>query len=145
MKKTIAISLPTKAAVARNGLAFLTLMLLLGAVPLHAHASLVTCGQDGPILPNGRQACGFPELMQLISNIIDFLIFTVAPIIMVCVITYAGFLYLTSMGSAEKRTQANGMFVKAVSGMVIAMVAWILVKFILVELGVDTTVFPVFY
>ena len=37
------------------------------------------------------------------------------------------------------------MFVKAVVGLIIAMVAWIAVKFILVELHVDTTVFPVFY
>ena len=108
-------------------------------------AGLVICGQGGPLNANGTQACGFPQFIQMLSGIIDFLIFTVAPIIAVCVILYGGFLYLTSLGSAEKRTQANGMFVKAVAGLAIAMVAWILVKFILVQLGVDTTVFPVFY
>lgn len=126
------------------------LVLLTGAVPLHSFAAatstgLVTCGQAGPLNANGTQACGFPQLIQLITNILDFLIFVVAPAIMVCVILYAGFLYLTSLGSPEARSKANGMFVKAVTGMAIAMVAWILIKFILEKLGVVTSVFPVFY
>ena len=89
-----------KIALARNLLVFGMLALTLGATPVHAHAAgLVTCGQDGPLNANGTQACGFPQLIQMLSNIIDFLIFTVAPMISVCVILYGGFLYLTSLGS----------------------------------------------
>jgi hypothetical protein len=131
--------------ITRHIVTFLFLFVFFVGIPQHASAALVSCGLTGPLNANGTQACGFPEFMKMISTIIDFLIFTVAPLIALCVILYAGFLYLTSLGEAEKRTQANGMFVKAVSGMAIAMVAWILVKFILVQLGVKVDVFPVFY
>jgi hypothetical protein len=114
--------------------------------------ALVQCGiatgqnpDAGPLNKDGTQACGFPQFMELLNRIINFLIFLVAPIIAVCVILYAGFLILTSGGSTEKVSQARGMLTKMIVGLVIAMGAWLLVKAILVSLGVDTTVFPVFY
>ncbi len=114
--------------------------------------ALVQCGvvtgqnpDAGPLNKDGTQACGFKQFMELLNRIINFLIFLVAPIIAVCVILYAGFLILTSGGSTEKVSQARGLMTKMVIGLVIAMGAWLLVKSILVALGVDTTVFPVFY
>ncbi len=107
--------------------------------------ALVGCGTGGPLTAQGRQACGFPEAMALINRIINFLIFLVAPIIAVCVILYAGILILTAGGATENISKAKGMIWKVVIGLVIAMGAWLLVKSLLVALGVDTTVFPVFY
>lgn len=75
----------------------------------------------------------------------DFLLFIVAPIIMVLTILYAGFLMLFSGGSTENISKAKGLFLKAVIGMAIAMSAWIFIKFILVTLKVDTKVFPAFW
>lgn len=95
--------------------------------------------------PVGQQACGFPELILLIANIIDFLIFLVAPIIATAVILVAGWLIMTAGGSAENVTKAKGMFMKAVIGLVLAMGAWIIVKFVLVTLGYDDTIFAHFY
>lgn len=131
-------------------LAVFALLVAVVIVPMQASAldlsnGLVPCGQDGPILANGRQACGFPQLIQLVVNIMDFLLFIMAPIIMVLTILYAGFLMLFSGGSAENISKAKTLFLKAVVGMAIAMTAWILVKFILVTLNVDTTVFPAFW
>ncbi len=105
---------------------------------------LVVCGQDGPLV-DGKQACGFEQVMILIGRIIRFLIFYVAPIICVIVLLWGGLLIMTSGASAEQRTKAYGMFKKAVIGLVIAMVAWIFVRFVLIHLGVDENVFPVFY
>ncbi len=107
--------------------------------------ALVHCGLGGPLNDNGTQACGFKDLMELANRIIDFLIFVVAPIIAVVIILYGGFLILTAAGSTENIGKAKSMMTKAVIGLVIAMAAWLLVKSILVSMGVDTSVFPVFY
>lgn len=133
----------------RNIAAF-ALLALVFLAPLHVGAfdlskGLVPCGHSGPLLPSGKQACGFPELILLVINIMDFLLFIVAPIIMVLTILYAGFLMLFSAGSAENVSKAKGLFFKAVVGMAIAMSAWVVVKFILVTLKVDTSVFPAFW
>lgn len=130
----------------RHAVVFSLLAFAIGLVPHGAHAAgLVTCGQDSPILPNGKQACGFPEFMQLIANIIDFLIFVVAPLVFLCVVLMAGVTMLFSGGNTEARSKAIHMFTKALTGLVIAMVAWIAVKFILEKLEVVESVFPVFY
>jgi hypothetical protein len=127
-------------------IAVFSLLAFLFVVPHVSHAAgLVVCGQDSPLKPDGHQACGFPELMLLASNIIDFLIFIVAPIIFVCVILYGGTIILVSAGNPESMSTAKGMFMKALTGLVIAMIAWIGVKFILEKLEVVSSVFPVFY
>ena len=127
--------------------------------------SLVQCGRMGPLIkakpgigeagydsknidvydPSGVQACDFAQAIALISRMIDFLLFLVAPIILIITLTWAGVLILTSGGSSEKVTQAKGMIMKAVIGLVVAMAAWIIVKFVLVSLNIDTSVFPTFY
>ena len=118
--------------------------------------ALVQCGNgvNGGIVsdpataggvPVGEQSCGFPQLMQLISRIIDFLLFLVAPIIAAGIILWSGILVLTAAGSTENISKAKGMFTKAVIGLVIALSAWLIVKFIFVSLGYDTTLFPTFY
>lgn len=102
-------------------------------------------GIDGKPIGIGQQSCGFYQLMQLIQRVIDFLIFLAAPIIATVIILWAGVLILTSGGSTEKVSQAKSMFTKAVIGLIIAMGAWIIVKFILVTLGYNDTIFARFY
>lgn len=113
---------------------------------------LVVCGKNGPLTSTaegdtttGQQSCSFEDLIKLVNNIIDFLIFLVAPIIMVFVLLWAGLLILTSGGSSEKISQAKGMIFKAIIGMVIAMSAWLIVKYVMVTLGYNDSVFPKFY
>jgi hypothetical protein len=122
---------------------------------LFDNSSLVKCGLKstpsqngtfgGPILTSGKQACGFPELLGMVNDIINLLLFLIAPIVFVVIMLYGGWLILTSAGSTESVTKARGMMTKAVGGLVIALLAWLLIKTILVGLGVDTTIFPVFY
>lgn len=143
-----------KAGIFVLGLACTLSVCFLALTAAHAHAQdasalpsggLVPCGQDGPLDAAGRQACGFEQVMILIGRLIRFLIFYVAPIIVVVTLLWGGFLILTSGGSAEQVTKAKGMFWKAIVGLVIAMAAWLIVRFVLVQLGVDENVFPVFY
>ncbi len=117
-------------------------------------SSLVKCGLKGqrsdnplgePLLASGKQACGFPELLGMVNDIINLLLFLIAPTVFVIIMLYGGWLILISAGSTENVTKARGMMTKAVGGLVIALLAWLLIKTILVSLGVDTTIFPVFY
>ena len=93
----------------------------------------------------GQQSCGFVQLMQLINRIIDYLLFLIAPIIATCIILYAGILMLTSAGSTENVTKAKGLFSKAVIGLLVALMAWLIVKFLMTSLGYDTSIYPRFY
>ena len=106
---------------------------------------LVNCGKDGPLDSNDKQDCGFEDFMALVSAIIDILLFIVAPAIAVCVILYAGILMLTSAGNTENATKAKGLILKAVVGLVLAMCAWLIVKFVMVTLGYNEALFPKFY
>ena len=106
---------------------------------------LVTCGLNGPVDDTGKQACSFQEFIKLINRIINFLIYLVGPIIMTGVLLYGGILILTSAGNAENVTKAKGMIFKAITGMALAMIGWILVKFVMEKLGYRDSVFPTFY
>ena len=92
-----------------------------------------------------QQDCTFGKLMDFLKNIIDFLIFVLAPIIATIIVLYGGFLILTAGDSAEKVSQAKGMFTKGIVGLMLAMGAWLIVKFVLVSVGYNTTLFPTFY
>ena len=107
--------------------------------------SLVSCGRTG------QPACTFADVIKFIQNLINFLIFVLAPVIFALVLLWAGVLMLTSGGSTEKFTKARGMIFKAVIGLLIALAAWLIVQAILVGMGYSVynpatnTGFPKFY
>jgi len=126
----------------------ITLSLLTGValVPVVAHAQssgLIPC--TGVVVNGEGKLCTFEDFIKLISNVIDFLIFIIAPVIAALLILYAGFLLLTSGASAESRGKAKTIMMDAIVGIVIAMLAWIIIKFILIALGYDDSIFPRFY
>ena len=100
---------------------------------------------NGVSYSNGQQLCGFPELMDMVNRIIKYLVFVIAPIICAGILMYGGFLYATSGGSSEDTGKAKSMFKSAIYGWLIALIAWILVKFIMQSLGYDETIFPTFW
>ena len=81
--------------------------------------------------------CGFNDFMQLINNVINFLLFVIATPLVAIIFCYAGFLLLTSGGSAERMTKVKSIFFNVVIGYIIALIAWLLVKTILVTVGFD--------
>ena|ERR1700733_5067209 len=83
--------------------------------------------------------CGFNDLMNLINNIIHFLLFDMAVPIAAIMFFYAGFELVTSGGSTEKRGIAHKVFFNAVIGLVLAVAAWLIVRTLLSILGYNGT------
>ena len=55
----------------------------------------------------------------------------------VLLFVYAGFLYLTAAGSETQVKKAHSVMFKAVVGLIVALLAWLIVQFILTGLGVN--------
>ena len=92
-----------------------------------ASSSLVPC--DG----GAEQPCHFTDLIFLVNNVIQFLLYLILPIAAI-IFVYVGFLFLTSGGSTEVKSQAKGIFKKAVIGLLFVLAAWLIVKTILITL-----------
>ena len=91
---------------------------------------LVPCGGTG------QPKCDFNQLMIMINIIIDFIIFKLAFPIFAIAFAYAGFLLLFFGSEDAKRSEAKKIAINAFFGFVIALVAWLVVKSILVGLGI---------
>jgi len=112
------------------------LFLIVSLTPLVLNAEpLIPC-DGGP-----SNECDFNDLMTLINNFINFLIFTLALPLAAIVFAWAGFLFMTSGGDSGKRTKAKGMLINVVIGLVIALAAWLIVQTILQSLGYDGPLF----
>ena len=105
--------------------------------PPNPNGELIPCGNDyngdhvvsnvdkeGKPVPN--EECGFVGLIQLINNVIKWLI-KISTLIATGVFMYAGFLLLTSGGNPSKMTQAKAMLLKVVIGYGVILLAWVLV------------------
>ena len=68
-------------------------------------------------------------LPQLIGNLISVLL-SVLGIIFVVLVIYAGFLYLTSQGEAEKVKKAKTLLTQSVMGLVIIIAAYAISAFV---------------
>ena len=84
---------------------------------------------------SGIKVCGWPELVRLINEIIQF-VFFLTSIIATLSIAYAGWLFLTSGDNEGNRTKAKGIMWNTVVGIIIIFTGWIVVQFILKSLGV---------
>ncbi|MCK5021744.1 MAG: hypothetical protein KAR54_00645 [Candidatus Pacebacteria bacterium] len=107
------------------------------SIPYYAKAlwnigdPLITCNTKA--MPN---PCTFGDLITLISNIIDFILYISAPVSAI-MFSYAGYLYLTSGGNPSKRAQGNKIFINVLLGLFFIVGAWLIVKAILMGLKVD--------
>jgi hypothetical protein len=79
---------------------------------------------------------GWNELMLLIKNIINFLLFYLALPAATLAFIYAGWLYLSSGDKPAQRAKAKGVFINVLYGLAIAAAAWLIVSAILTGLGV---------
>ena len=102
------------------------------AIPVFSFAAgLVPCGNTG------QPACDFNGFMTLINTVIRFILFDLVVPIAAIMFFYAGFLMVTSGGSAESKTKAKGIFTNAVFGLVIAVAAWLIIRTLLLILGFE--------
>ena len=75
--------------------------------------------------------CGFPQLIQLIQNIINFLMFDVAAPLAAVVFAWAGILMLTAAVNPEKIKQATEIFRWVIIGVIVALSGWLIVSMIM--------------
>lgn len=116
-------------------------MILLTSVALSGVAVVVVpdvaFAQQQKLVPcEGPDDCKFEQLVELGSNVVDFL-FELATAIAVIVIAYAGFLYMTAGGNTGKISQAHQLIWYAVIGFLVALSAWLLVEVLMNTLQVD--------
>lgn len=94
-----------------------------------------------PIIPCGTtvntKSCDFTAVMDLINNVIGFILVGMVIPIAAIMFFYAGFKMVTSPGSTESKTQAKNIFTNAVIGLVVAAGAWLIIRTILSILGYD--------
>jgi len=122
-------------------LAFALLALLCVALfPDLAHAQVVNEGKPDAsegYVPCGRldankdnivdNPCGFSHVIELARRLIVGWIMA-GVIIASLGFSYAGFLYITAMGSQEKISHAHSIFVKTFFGFVFMLSAWLIAK-----------------
>src|SRR3989344_7120459 len=63
---------------------------------------------EGAFIPCDGPNCGFPELMQLVQNILNWIVMISFPATIIT-FSYAGFIMLTSGGNSSKKDQAKEM------------------------------------
>jgi len=83
---------------------------------------LVPCGGET------QPACDFNYFIQLIQNVIQFLMFTVAMPLAAVLFAWAGIMMLTAGGSEDKIKQAKEIFWWVFVGILIALSAWLVVN-----------------
>ncbi len=93
-------------------------------------------GDCGYKLGDGGRMCGLGDFIELIQRIIEYIFVLILPIAAI-VFAYAGYLFMTSGGDPNKRNAAKNAMTKLVLGIVVIMMAWLMVKTILVSLGVS--------
>ena len=135
-------------------LALLPLFLPLFIVPVTSFAlatscssmpGLIKCGCDAnnngmvkdvppPPTPNDPPAsyeeCGFDDLIALVNTVINYLIYYIASPLAAIMFVYAGFLYMSNRGNEGQVQEAHAVFFNVFWGLIIAIGAWLFIKFI---------------
>jgi len=90
---------------------------------------LVPCGNPG------QEPCQFKHLLDLISNVVNYVFLLVIPIA-AGVFIFIGFRYITSGDNAKLKSMLKGHIGNLVIGIIIVLVAWLAVATLLRALGV---------
>ena len=94
-----------------------------------------------PVKGGFTDPCDFSMAIALINNLISFVLFTLATPLFALILVYVGWLYLSDQGSSENKTKAKKILKNAFIGYVIALAAWIIVKFVLWAVGYEGTTY----
>ncbi len=80
-----------------------------------------------PIVPQcPKTGCGWPELSQLIQNLMNLLLYGAIPLAVI-VILYGGFVILTAAGSETRFSKGKSAIIGAIVGLFIVFGSYILV------------------
>ena len=114
----------------KNKILISLLVFLILIVPIFSFAQTTSTGLV-PCNNSATQPCNFSAFITLINHVIKFILFTLVVPICAVMFFYAGFLMVTSGGSAESKSKAKNIFSSAVYGLVIAAGAWLIIHTIL--------------
>ena len=118
---------------------FLLFVLLM---PFLTQAALVNCGNnitpgskivDGKVVQVMIGACDFTDFIELINNIINWII-SIAGVIFTISAIYGGFLYMTSGENPGNKEKARSILWNTILGFVIILCAWLIVYTLLTYL-----------
>ena len=101
------------------------------------------CKTEGGLVPDCGSAgnpCGFDDFFVLLHNITEFLIFALAPILVVLMISVGGFTIMASRGNPAQFTTGKNMITWALIGYIVILLAWVIVNTILTSIGVASWV-----
>jgi hypothetical protein len=108
-------------------------------------AITVTPAPHGGLVPN----CSFPYidcqlcfLLELVNNVIRFLIVDVATPIAALSFAVAGIMYLTAAGNTGQIARAHSIFKKVVIGFILILAAWLLIDTVMKYLVQDDNFGP---
>lgn len=83
--------------------------------------------------------CGFDDIVGIFINAADYL-FGILGALALLFFIYGGLVWLTSGGSAGQIDKGKKILLGAVIGMLLALGAWLIVRFLITALGVTTSV-----
>jgi len=102
---------------------------------LNAARLIPECNKGTVVNSEFSDKCGFEHIIQLIDNVIEWLLVWFATPLAALIFMYAGFMYITSGGNETNVTKAKTMLKNVLIGYIIALAAWLIVKTIIVSLG----------
>lgn len=106
-------------------------LFLVRAAPVEFRGLVPVCNTQVDTVKGGfTDPCDFTMIIAFINNFISFLLFTLATPLFALILVYVGWLYLSDQGSSENKTKAKKILKNAFLGYIIALAAWIIVKFI---------------
>ena len=113
----------------------LVLISLVFSSPIVAFAQMNLVSQVLSDCTNSVTPCGYDDFIHLINAIIKYGI-TIIGLAFVLVLLYVGFQYLTSGGDVGKVKKSRDMLNKVMWGLIYTLCGWVIVYFIMQQLGV---------
>jgi len=109
---------------------FLSLVTCLLSLSSAQAAGLVPCGTERDAKGNITNPCTWCHLMQLVKNVINFLMYLVFPLAAIMIVV-GGIMIMTAGGSTERVAKGKEIVTAAVVGLLIALLSWLIIDTII--------------
>ncbi len=100
-------------------------------------AEQIAADKQGNGLIPCKDTCDFSDILQLVNNLIEFLIKTLFIPIIIILFMYAGYKYITAGGNPSKVANLKKMIMHIVVGMLLVLCSWLIVKTVISILASD--------
>jgi len=105
--------------------------------PTSSIFQLVTCsGVDDPRTEGIEKECNYEQLIAMVSRLIKFALYILIPIVL-GMILFIGFKYLTANGDSGKLADAKRMITPLFIGIILIFAAWLIVYTFLDKILID--------